>query len=65
MGREEYCPSCELSVSGLYQRTQIGLTKNNTRKWKYERRAYYCKTCERVLMDDEIVYKKIIFEKKK
>ncbi len=63
MGRKEYCPDCKLSVVGLYYKKDIGLTENNNRKFQYVRKAYYCKRCSNVLKDDEIIYKKIIFEK--
>ena len=57
MTRNQYCPKCKKAVVGLYQ--------NYVKpKRHYVRRAFYCKSCDIVLKDDEITYKKITFEKK-
>jgi len=58
--RKEYCPECKKPVVGLFQNIR---NKNPNSQWK--RRAYYCKKCDFVLKDDEIVYKKILYEKVK
>lgn len=60
MSRKEYCPKCKKAVSGLYQNVR---SRNPSKQWK--RRAYYCEKCNLVLNDNDIVYKKIIFEKGK
>lgn len=61
MTRKEYCPNCKKSVIGLY---------GNNRRNKYDpskqwiRLAYYCRNYKCVLKDNEVVYKKITYEKK-
>ena len=60
MTRKECCPNCNKSVVGLYQNIV-----NRERQVQRVRRAYYCKHCKLVLPDNVILYKKIIYEKKK
>ena len=52
-----FCPICHELLVGLYQVSSL--------KPKWIRRAFYCKKCELVLKSNEVVYKKIIFEKKR
>jgi len=65
MTRKEYCPNCKRAVVGLYQNIRLKgkKTANNNPKFKYVRRAFYCKNCEIVLLDHQVYYKKITFEK--
>jgi len=58
LSRKELCPNCKKSVVGLYQ----NIRSINPKK-QFIRRAFYCKNCDCILNDNEIVYKKIIYKK--
>ena len=58
--RKEYCPKCKNTVVGLYKNNR-NLKHHPSKLWI--RIAFYCDKCERVLLDDEIVYKEITYKK--
>ena len=62
MTRKEYCPKCKKAVVGLYKNNR-NLKYHPSKLWI--RVAYYCDKCERILEDNEVVYKKITYEKKR
>ena len=60
MTRGECCPNCKKAVVGLYYNYRETKNKRNLRP---QRKAFYCKHCDLVLKDNEVVYKKIIYER--
>ena len=62
MTERGYCPDCKKKVVGLYYNYR---ESKNKRKLRPQRKAFYCKYCDLVLKDHEVVYKIINWEKRK
>jgi hypothetical protein len=59
MTRNQYCPNCKKAVVGLFHNS-----RNEKKQFRPIRKAFYCKYCDSVLKNHEVVYKIINWEKK-